>query len=378
MAIKKATTFSLKDQLFNRERVRELRHSLEAAAPDFPGRAFERKVLRRFPDLELKERIAWIVEVLHECLPDAFPEARQALLRALPAPLDPQKTDDDFGEFIWVVPGEYVATYGCSKEHLEGSLDFLRQSTQRFSAENAIRPFLRDFRRPTMAFVRRCAEDSNYHVRRLASEGIRPLLPWAPRVEIPLQDIVAVLGTLHRDPTRYVTRSVANNLNDISKIDPDLAMDTADKWLGSASEPSDELRWVVRHAMRTLVGKDESRAMELLGYPSDPMFRVSGIEASTDVEVGADFEWRATLRSQAAQNLKVALRIHFLKANGSHSTKNFAIHDGPLARGEELEIRKRQSFAPRTTRPLYPGTHYAEVVVNGKTRGRRAFELKAP
>ena len=98
----------------------------------------------------------------------------------MPEPLDPTRTDGDFGEFIWVVPGEYVARYGCAREHLDVALAFLRESTQRFSAENAIRPFLAAFPDETLAFVRACSGDANYHVRRLASEGTRPFLPWAP------------------------------------------------------------------------------------------------------------------------------------------------------------------------------------------------------
>ena len=374
MAIKKATTFSLKDQLFNKERVRELRGALERAQPSFRGRAFEKQVLDQFPELELKERIAWIVTVLEKHLPSSFEEAREVLLRALPEPLDPSLTDDDFGQFIWVVPGEYVAQHGCSEEHLSSSLEFLRESTKRFSAENAIRPFLRDFPKETMAFVRRCTKDDNYHVRRLASEGIRPLLPWSPRVDLPLDGIVGVLDLLHRDSTRYVTRSVANNLNDVSKLDPDLALATLERWL-EKGEPDAELRWVVRHASRTLLKEDHPRALSMMGYAQKPAFRLTGAESSELVVVGDDFEWSSTLLSRADQKLRVVLRIHFLKSNGSHSAKNFAVFDGDVAKGERIEVNKRQSFAPRTTRALYPGTHYAEVVVNGRARGRRSFEL---
>ncbi len=376
MAIKKATTFSLKDQLFNQERVRELRKALEGAAPGFRGRTFERQVLERFPELELKERIAWIVSVLEKHLPTSFDEAREVLLEALPEPLDPSLSDDDFGAFIWVVPGEYVATHGCSKEHLRGSLDFLRESTKRFSAENAIRPFLRHYPKQTMAFVKRCTKDDNYHVRRLASEGIRPLLPWSPRVELPLDQIVGVLDRLFRDPTRYVTRSVANNVNDVSKLDPDLAIATLERWQ-EQGEPDSELRWVIRHALRTLLKEDHPRALGLMGYTQTPAFRLTGVQSSERVAVGDDFLWSSSLLSQADQKLRVVLRIHFLKSNGSHSAKNFAIFDGDVTKGERIEIKKRQSFAPRTTRSLYPGNHFAEVVVNGRARGRRAFELVA-
>ena len=102
-----------------------------------------------------------------------FLEAVDVLGRALPSPLDPDREDDDFGEFIWVVPGEYVAAHGCIEEYLDTSRAFLREATMRFSSESAVRPFLKHFPEQTVAFLRDCAEDPNYHVRRWASEGIR-------------------------------------------------------------------------------------------------------------------------------------------------------------------------------------------------------------
>ena len=118
-----------------------------------------------------------MVDKLATHLPDEFPEALAILERALPEPLDPHKTDDDFGTFIWIVPGEYVARFGCSEPHLQASLSFLHEATKRCSSESAIRSFLNAFPEQTLDFVRACARDEHYHVRRLASEGIRPLLP---------------------------------------------------------------------------------------------------------------------------------------------------------------------------------------------------------
>ena len=100
MSIKAKPSFSLKDQLFNERTVGELSARLAAADPDFRGSEFESEVLARFPALELKERIHWIVTVLERHLPAEFPVARNTLLEALPEPLDPNKTDDDFGSFI--------------------------------------------------------------------------------------------------------------------------------------------------------------------------------------------------------------------------------------------------------------------------------------
>ena len=375
MAVKADTSFSLADDLFNAGKVRKLARALKRAHAPFNAKRYETEALARFPELALKERIAHLVELLGEHLPDDFEKAADILEKALPAPLDPTLEDDDFGEFIWVVPGEYVARHGLDREHLERSLDLLREATQRFSSENAIRPFLKKYPQETLEFVHECAQDKNYHVRRLASEGIRPLLPWAPRVTLDLKDIVSVLDRLYDDPTRYVVRSVANTLNDIAKLKPALVTKTLSRWSKSRPADPEEFEWLVRHALRTLVKQDDPAAFKLLGYTDKPRFRVSAVQASDTVRVGQDFEWRGVLTSLGRQRLRVMLNVHFLKANGKHSAKRFLIRDGEFAEGERLTISKRQTFRPMTTRVLYPGTHYAELIVNGVTRGRCRFEL---
>lgn len=375
MSIKAKPSFSLKDQLFNENTVGKLSARLAAGERGFRKGAFEREVLARFPELELKERIDWIVTTLERHLPGDFLDAKNALLRALPEPLDPNQTDDDFGSFIWIVPGEYVAKHGCSETYRDESLGFLREATKRFSSESAIRPFLKRFPAETMAFVRECAVDENYHVRRLASEGIRPFLPWAVRADLPVDAIIEVLDQLYADQTRYVTRSVANTLNDISKFDANAVVDSLRRWRKAGRQGAAELNWMTRHALRSLLKEDNAAALDLLGYAAKPKFRVSDQSVSKHVRVGQEFVWECTLTSLAEQKLKVTLRIHFLKANGKHSAKVFAVKDADFGKGDAVRISKRQSFKPITTRAMYPGKHYAELVVNGIARKKLSFEL---
>ena len=375
MSIKAETSFSLKDDLFNAETLAAFSKRIASACPGFRRALFERETLERFDELELKERINWIVEKLASQLPRHFPEALAILERALPEALDPDKSDDDFGTFIWIVPGEYVARYGCSQEHLSTSLAFLREATKRFSAENAIRPFLISFPERTLDFVRACAQDDHYHVRRLASEGIRPLLPWAPRVTLPLVEIVSVLDELHGDRTRFVTRSVANALNDVSKSDADLVIRTLKRWRKAKRQSPPELAWMTRHALRTLIVRDHLPALELLGYSAHPAATISKLKCSKRVQVGENFDCSFRLRSKAGQKLFVALRIHFLKANGTLAPKVFTIKKVDVSDADEVLLVKRISFRPMTTRVLYAGTHRAEVVINGRVFADLEFGL---
>ncbi len=382
MAIRGEVSFSLKDQLFNERTVSRLADAIaqayRQAGKRFQRARFLKAVLEGFAERELKARIDWIVEVLGEFLPSRYEDALDLLEAALPPPLDPTLTDDDFGEFIWVVPGEYAARHGCTVEQIDRALAFLDQCTRRFSAENAIRPFLSRFPDRTLEFVRRAAASDNYHVRRLASEGIRPLLPWSERVVLPSATIVDVLDRLYADSTRYVTRSVCNTLNDISKSEPDVVLATLERWQRSGRQDSEEMAWMTRHALRTLLKRAYPPALEALGYAVPANVTVENVSASPTVDVGESFEWSCELVSAKKQRLLVALHIHFLKANGRLAPKVFNVRDAQLAKGQRLQIAKRQPFKPITTRVLYPGRHRAELVVNGAVVAEADFELIDP
>jgi len=375
MSIKAKPSFSLKDQLFNKKSVALLADNIYATAANFDRKLFQKQVLARFPKLELKERIDWLVTTLETHLPQHFPDAVAVLEAALPEPLDPDLTDDDFGKYIWLVPGEYVAKHGCNSEHLTTSLNFLRESTKRSSAESAIRPFLQQFPDETMVFINKCSVDDNYHVRRLASEGIRPLLPWAARVTLPLTQIIKVLDTLHADSTRYVTRSVANTLNDISKQDAQLVVRTLKRWQKVKRQNTSELQYMIRHALRTLTKQGHPDALKLLGFTATPTVEIADIVATKVVRVGEKYEFQCTVRSMADQKLLISLCIHFLKANGSYSSKVFAIKNLHMHNGESIEVNKHQPFKPITTRTLYPGLHKAELLVNGAVVATNTFNF---
>ncbi len=376
MAIKAETGFSLKDQLFNARSVRVLSDALATSFAEqqtqFNQEQFEKLVLEKFPTLELKQRIDWMVTALAMHLPENFDEALKILEGSLPAPLDPNKTDDDFGEFIWAIPGEFVARFGCTESTLTKSLSFLRESTKRFTAENSIRPFLRQYPAESLSFIKECALNNNYHVRRLASEGIRPFLPWAERANVNHNAIFEVLELLKHDNTRYVIRSVANTLNDLSKLEPERVIATLTRW---QKHTSSETQWLIRHALRTLVKRDHPGALTLLGYPIAPAFSVNAVSVAESVRVGENLMYTCVIKSEANQNLKVALRVHYLKANASHSPRVFAVKDVQAQAGEELRVNKKISFRPITTRTMYRGEHHVEIVVNGVARGKRSFLL---
>ena len=135
--------FSLKDHLFNRKKVEFLASEIERAYPDFQKELFVKEVITKFPKLELKARVEHIADCLSDLLPDSYPEALQIILRALPEKLDPMKQDDDFGDFIYEPYNTFIARHGCNEKYFDLSLDALEQTTQRFSAEFALRFFIK-------------------------------------------------------------------------------------------------------------------------------------------------------------------------------------------------------------------------------------------
>lgn len=106
-----AQGFSLKDQLFNAEKVAYLAGLFRQVDPGFDP-AFEDRVTARFPELELKERINWIAKALSQALPGDFTAVASCVQAALPPPLDPSLSDDDFGDFIFAPLGELTVARG--------------------------------------------------------------------------------------------------------------------------------------------------------------------------------------------------------------------------------------------------------------------------
>lgn len=270
--------FSLKDHLFNRDSVTALADQVRTASESFDADAFVGDVMVGLPERELKQRIAWIAHCLRQHLPTDYRDAVNVILAALPPRLDESLTDNDFGDFIHAPYAQFVAEYGCIAGHLVFSLVSLREITMRFSAEFAIRDFINAFPEVTLATITSWAGDRNYHVRRLCSEGTRPTLPWGRRLFTPVAATIPILDLLYTDPTRYVTRSVANHLNDITKVDPDLVIATLQCWQAAGGQSPDELRFIVRHATRTLVKLGHPGAMALWGMSPDPKVSVVNLQ----------------------------------------------------------------------------------------------------
>lgn len=368
--------FSLKDHLFNEEKVVYLGALLHGAINDFDRKSFEDAVLARMPDLELKQRVAMIADVLADHLNPDFEKAADEIARALPPPLDPTRSDDDFGDFIFIPFGKYVEDHGVG--HYETSMALLKELTKRVSMEGPVRAFIHRWPEDTLRLFHGWVRDDNYHVRRLVSESTRPTLPWAPRIDLDIRAPLSLLDDLHADPTRYVTRSVANHLNDIAKIEPDIALEALRRWRNEGSQIPTELAWMTRHALRTLLKRGHGGAMTFLGYSPEPDVAMGPIVLDSPVVWGGDsLGFSITIESLSDEDLIVDYVIDFVKANGSTSPKVFKLKRLSLRTGETTTMsRNHQLHTDATTYTLYPGIHQLTVVVNGKPMATAEFEVR--
>jgi 3-methyladenine DNA glycosylase AlkC len=367
--------YSLKDALFNAEKVSYLASLFGAADARFDAVGFERDVMAEMLPLELKARMLLIARVLGDYLPDDFAEAADVIERALPPELDPTKTDDDFGDFIFGPLGEYVVANGMA--HFDVSMRVLKAITKRFSMEYAICPFLNAAPKNVLAVWERWTEDENYHVRRLVSEGTRPKLPWGMKIGLDVCDAVPLLDMLYADQTRYVTQSVANHLNDIAKTDSALVVETLTRWQAEGRQTAKEMDWITRHALRTLVKKGDPAAMAVLGFVPDPVIEVGPIQLAVDrVKIGEVLPFEVEITAVGSAKLLVDYVVEFVKADGARKPKVFKLKQIEMSAGQKVVVAKQHRFkGDATTFKLYPGRTRIALQINGVERESAEFDL---
>jgi len=373
-----AEKYSLKDDLFNAETLAYLSDLFSDSDPKFDGTGFQRTVMAQMLSLELKERINLIAEVLADYLPADFEQAAQVIHSALPPPLDPSLTDDDFGRFIFAPLGEFVVQNGL-EDHRDTALSLLEAITQRFSMEYAIRPFLNRWPTETLSAMQRWVGHDHYHVRRLVSEGTRPKLPWGIKVTIEPEMPMPFLDDLHADQTRFVTRSVANHLNDIAKFDPDLVVQTLKRWRREGRQKPEEMEWIIRHALRTLVKQGDCAALALLGFRDNPAIKIDALSIDqTAVQMNTAVTLNFRISAERDEALMVDYIVHFARPNGKPAQKVYKLKQVTMKAGQTLNLSKRHMLkGGASTFTLHPGAHRISVQVNGANMGEVGFDLLA-
>ncbi len=357
----------LKNLFFTEDSISSFAISILNFYPEFDKKKFYELVYdKTWKNLELKEKMRHVTKCLHLTLPSDYTEALVILVKSAP----------EIKGFEAMSLPDFVEVYGM--DHWEESLNALGQFTRYSSSEFAIRPFLDKNPELVMHYMKNWAGHENENVRRFASEGCRPRLPWAmalPKFKKDPALILKVLEKLKNDESEFVRKSVANNLNDISKDHPEIVLEVCERWYGK-SEKTD---WIVKHACRTLLKQGNTRAMRLFGFGDPEHLEIRNLKMDkTTLKIGESLNFSFELINHEDKECKVRLEyaVDFVKANGKHSRKIFQIIEKEYKPGKHI-LKRKHSFADLSTRKHYHGIHKISIIVNGVEKANIELNLKS-
>ncbi len=323
----------------------------------FDSKNFTKEVTKKLDTLELNERLRNTAVILNKYLPENYKTTIKILNEVIPN----LKT----GYTTLVFP-EYTALYGL--HDFDTSLNALKFFTKFGSSEFAIRVFLKADFNKTIKVLYNWANDDNQHVRRLASEGSRPRLPWSFKLDNVIKNptlTLPILEILNADKEVYVQKSVANHLNDISKDNPDFVINAIKNWKGKSNETD----WILKHGSRTLLKQGNQTVLKFFGVSQAKELQVVNFKILTPkVKMGELVKFNFAINNNGNKKIVARLEfaIYFNKKNGDLNRKVFKISEREINAGKIVEFEKNFSFRPITTRVYYKGKHNISIIVNGK------------
>lgn len=351
---------AFKDQFFNQSYIITLAEDIKASYPEFDSLSFIDKILDSdWNTRELKDRMHWISYSLHSFLPSRFEEALNILSQVATYRLSQNR----WGGGDLVFP-DFVEQYGI--QHYSLSMDALELFTQLSTAEFAVRPFIANYPEKMMHQMLIWASHPNEHVRRLASEGCRPKLPWGMVLRNLVNNpspIIPVLEKLFNDSSEYVRKSVSNNLNDISKDHPELVIAFCKKMRNS--KPKTER--LIKHGLRTLLKNGNHEALNLFEFDTNLKLKDTNFTlGNKSLLIGEKLQMKLEFSISNAQKIRVEYRIFFARPSGKSTSKLFQWTEKNLTNIEKIVLIKNHSFADVSIRKHYEGEHRIQVFVNGK------------
>jgi 3-methyladenine DNA glycosylase AlkC len=347
---------------FNAQLVGRFGQEIKNHFDKFPLFDFQESVINeQWEARELKDRMRHLTLCIHERLNLTYKKAVDVLLKVAPK----------FGGFEAMTFPDFVEVFGLDEASI--SLETLKKLTKYSSSEFAIRPYIIKNPKKVMDTMFGWSKDENEHVRRLASEGCRPRLPWAmalPEFKKEPAYIIPILENMIHDESLYVRKSVANNLNDITKDNPQIALEFAKKWYGK----SNHANWIIKHGLRTLSKKGDPTALNILGFSGSPEIALINFKLSTEnIKIGENISFEFGLENIAKKNaiVKVGFLVDYVKANGKTSKKIFHISEKSFEPSIVYKIKKKLSFKDLSTRKHYPGIHHISITINGNIIGTK-------
>jgi len=352
----------LKD-IYTKQYIENLATKIKNIFTSFDEKSFINSIFdNNWENLELKQRIRHICVTLHNSLPFSYKKQLEIL----------ETISKDFSGYEAIFFQDFVEVYGL--EQFELSMKALEIFTQNSTSEYAIRKFIIKYEEKTMNQMKIWAKSSSEDTRRLASEGCRPRLPWGVALENFKKNpkkVLQIIELLKNDDSKYVQKSVANNLNDISKDNPAYVIDFVKNNLGK----SKNLDWICKHASRTLLKKGEKRVLELFGYQDSSHVEIINFNWDKKVKIDDFLNFSFDLKSDnPLGNIRVEYAIFYKRANNKHNKKLFMISQN-LIKDKTKRFCKKQSFKNMSTRKHYEGEHFISIIINGEEKIKKEFTL---
>ncbi|MCL2353298.1 MAG: DNA alkylation repair protein [Defluviitaleaceae bacterium] len=359
---------ALKDW-YTKEALEGFAKDIKKAYAHFDANAFVADIMSDgWGQLELKGRWRRITLCMGKHLPSGYKDALAVLYDVI-------EHYEGYTNGFSIIFTDFIEEFGLADEDWAISIAACEHFTKYGTAEGAVRPFIIKDEKRMMAQMYEWSKSDNEHVRRLASEGCRPALPWfmaLPSFKKDPTPILPILEELKTDPSLYVRKSVANNINDISKTHPQLMIDLAKKWHGKDKNTD----WIVKHGLRTLLKKGNKDALAIFGYDDETSIEAANFALSMpSVAIGDDIGFSFTIASKNATKVRLEYAIDFVKAGGKRSRKVFKISEIEMAAGDKKDYVKKHSMADLSTRKHHAGTHTIALIINGIERASADFDL---
>lgn len=224
-----------------------LSDKISSVCGDFDSKLFLHNTETVFKDLSLTQRVELIADNLRKSLPENFRKATTILHKII----GPENLNETgmFTNYYWLLPvAKFIEKYGL--DHYHESIFAISEITKRNTGEYAIRPFIRRYPTETLKQMKAWSKSENFHLRRLSSEGLRPKLPWASKLDLFIDNpkpVFEILTILKADPIKFVKKSVANHLTDYLKVNPTATYE----FLKQLKKTKDEhTLWIIKHATR--------------------------------------------------------------------------------------------------------------------------------
>ena len=360
--------------LFTVEVYEDLARKIKSVYPAFDSEGFIQQIFcPEWGELEMAKRIRHSAAVLDRFLPDDYIRAVDILTKALA----------QFTEAHWRTPLDtpaamlfpaYIDLRGL--EDWETSEKAMHAITPYASCEITVRPFIEKYGHEMIRRMTAWADSDSEYIRRLASEGTRISIPMGPDLKFVKDNpetILPLLDKLMCDPSEDVRKSVANNLNEMSKSAKRLMLDFCKAWLGKNKETDK----IIKHALRTLLKNGDAEAMAMFGMNKPEGISIEALVCDKHVDIGGalHFSFHIVNSSGNPQKIRIGYDLCLPGAYGKMNLNKVRISERLCPSGK-IAIERKHPIVNTSARTLKPGESMVKITINGEIMAEEEFLLK--